>query len=874
MSIRLKDTIYNTASYASDSDKLDGISGDVYMQYKSGTIPATAGWYRIATTASGISNNIGTFQIYASTSSYHTDVTLNAGTSYGVTAGTTLLQMACAAYSNMNLTKARIVYHTSYSGNYAYLEVYHSVDKTNSIGIKFCGHGWTLIDPTTAGSIPSGYSTKEITFTKDAIVAPSFKGTADVANKLGTGTVGSSTEPIYLSSGAATACSGRTVPGIKSASGKTDSGWGTNNTYVVDSSLLAYWNGAYSGTSSNLTYCTKGTFGSACTYGATSSVTSGSGSLVTSGGVYTALQGYSTTGHTHSYLPLSGGTLTGDLEVKNSSGTRNLFLTGSTTSLRLFAWDTATYIETGNSDFSSNVPLRVTGISGKTGSDLHLNFTNIYCRSSDYVNIDSGNYSSYAATKNHNHDSSYAAKSHTHDYAASSHTHSYLPLSGGTMTGTITVKVGSSGVGLKFGTSTLNSLNNQLLWQSAEAIRFGSSDWDWNSWAGLKYNHSSKIIYLGLADNTIFNANSAQSGGKIYTPGVSSIYIGNGSHVVLHSNNWSTYCAAASHTHSYAASSHTHNYAGSDSAGGKAYDLYAHGGGPGSSNGVGVRWYTMTSTSSGAAGYAGTNAGFPVNNNANGMLWLGNHSGPYGGQLGISSNGRLYYRFISNGSFSTSANGGSWNRIAWTGDLSSYVTISGAQTISGKKTFSGGAAITSASENTSMPFFLGIDAFADGGTIKYISKASVCSCIGAATASHSHSYIPLSGGTLSSGTSRISRAGSSVSWYQGRANAMIYISSYSGYNAIASMKTTNGDWSMGVYSDNKMYFTYVQDTHYNSSTNTTTAQIVFQPNGYIVGNLSGYATSAGNADTCDSHHFSTVSSLPGSPNASTVYFIV
>jgi hypothetical protein len=84
----------------------------------------------------------------------------------------------------------------------------------------------------------------------------------------------------------------------------------------------------------------------------------------------------------------------------------------------------------------------------------------------------------------------------------------------------------------------------------------------------------------------------------------------------------------------------------------------------------------------------------------------------------------------------------------------------------------------------------------------------------------------------------------------------MYISSYSGYNAIASMKTTNGDWSMGVYSDNKMYFTYIQDTHYNSGTNTTTAQIVFQPNGYIVGNLSGYATSAGNADTVDGKHAS------------------
>ena len=652
---------------------------------------------------------------------------------------------------------------------------------------------------------------------------------------------------------------------------------------------------------------------------------------------------------TSTYLKLSGGTLTGDLEINKTSGSSTFYLTGNSSSLRLFAWSDATYIETGNSDFSTNMPLKITGLGGKTGTDIYLNFSNIYCRGSNYVNIDSGNYSTYAATKDHthnyaaashthsdyvtltgaqtisgkktfsggaaitsassnnsmpyflgidafadggtikyiakenicscigaatashthsyaasshNHDSVYSKLGHTHDYAASSHTHSYLPLSGGTMTGNITVHTGTSGSGLKFGTSTLNSLSNQLLWQSAEAIRFGSSDWDWNSWAGLKYNHSSKIIYLGLADNVIFNANSAQSGGKIYTPGVSNIYIGNGSYVVLHSNNWSTYCAAASHTHSYAASSHTHNYAGSDSSGGKAYDLYAHGGGPGSSNGVGVRWYTMASTSSGAAGYAGTNAGFPVNNNANGMLWLGNHSGPYGGQLGISSNGRLYYRFISNGSFSTSANGGSWNRIAWTSDIPSVPSNVGifSSTCHSDYNNNQGQLIT----RSFMSYWTGAYNSNGSSNLTYCKHGAFGTIVTKnagdyAAASHSHSYIPLSGGTLSSGTSRISRAGSSVSWYQGRANAMMYISSYSGYNAIASMKTTNGDWSMGVYSDNKMYFTYIQDTHYNSSTNTTTAQIVFQPNGYIVGNLSGYATSAGNADTLDGYHASSFS---------------
>lgn len=35
--------------------------------------------------------------------------------------------------------------------------------------------------------------------------------------------------------------------------------------YVPDMAFMAYWNGAYSGTSSNLTYCTKGAFGTAAT---------------------------------------------------------------------------------------------------------------------------------------------------------------------------------------------------------------------------------------------------------------------------------------------------------------------------------------------------------------------------------------------------------------------------------------------------------------------------------------------------------------------------------------------------------------------------------------------------------------------------------
>ena len=63
----------------------------------------------------------------------------------------------------------------------------------------------------------------------------------------------------------------------------------TANTNLITANTLAYWTG-----SSNLTTCNQGTFGTAATYSATTSVTSGSSALVTSGGVSTALGSYVT----------------------------------------------------------------------------------------------------------------------------------------------------------------------------------------------------------------------------------------------------------------------------------------------------------------------------------------------------------------------------------------------------------------------------------------------------------------------------------------------------------------------------------------------------------------------------------------------------
>ena len=79
------------------------------------------------------------------------------------------------------------------------------------------------------------------------------------------------------------------------------SGWQnvtSDQKYVPDMAFIAYWNGAYSGSSSNLTYCNKGAFGTAATANKTD---------------------FATANHIHSYLPLAGGTMTGTLNMNGNN---------------------------------------------------------------------------------------------------------------------------------------------------------------------------------------------------------------------------------------------------------------------------------------------------------------------------------------------------------------------------------------------------------------------------------------------------------------------------------------------------------------------------------------------------------------------------
>lgn len=69
----------------------------------------------------------------------------------------------------------------------------------------------------------------------------------------------------------------------------------------------------------------------------------------------------------------------------------------------------------------------------------------------------------------------------------------------------------------------ISAIKDQVIFNTGNAIRFGETAWDWNQWAGLKYTHSNKTIYLGIADNSVFNANNAQSNGTLKFPGITTI---------------------------------------------------------------------------------------------------------------------------------------------------------------------------------------------------------------------------------------------------------------------------------------------------------------------------------------------------------------
>lgn len=69
----------------------------------------------------------------------------------------------------------------------------------------------------------------------------------------------------------------------------------------------------------------------------------------------------------------------------------------------------------------------------------------------------------------------------------------------------------------------ISAIDGRVVFNTGKDIRFGETAWDWNEWAGLKYTHSNKTIYLGIADGSAFYANNPQSNGTLKFPGITTI---------------------------------------------------------------------------------------------------------------------------------------------------------------------------------------------------------------------------------------------------------------------------------------------------------------------------------------------------------------
>ena len=69
----------------------------------------------------------------------------------------------------------------------------------------------------------------------------------------------------------------------------------------------------------------------------------------------------------------------------------------------------------------------------------------------------------------------------------------------------------------------ISALEGQVIFNTGKAIRFGETNWNWDEWAGLKYTHSNKTIYLGIADGSVFNAGSPQSNGTLRFAGIKTV---------------------------------------------------------------------------------------------------------------------------------------------------------------------------------------------------------------------------------------------------------------------------------------------------------------------------------------------------------------
>lgn len=457
--------------------------------------------------------------------------------------------------------------------------------------------------------------------------------------------------------------------------------------------------------------------------------------------------GAAASSHTHSYLPLSGGTITstvfGPLIIKRSGSTN------------------AASIQFVN----DNGTLGSVGMSGgaNTGLIRWNTDTNV-----SYTILDTGNYKTYVTPANIG-------------AAASSHSHSYLPLSGGSLTGKInnsyttgTYLAGNQGNTLVNSTAAAGSYTMLFRYPSTNGY-FTTGGYQ-NKYL-LQYTAKTtvdagtnsvtkSVTLLDESGNTAFpgTVSAASFSGSISGNASTATTLQTARTLTIGSTgksfNGSANVSWSLAEIGAAASSHTHNYAGSSSAGGAATSALACTGNSatatklqtartlfgksfdGSGNVAGKALVYGNYTSTASSRY--TNGALEVREN--GLVGSAQSDIGYAPQLGFHWSGRIAatlamsssgeFQFINQaGTGYSNVRGGTFYG-ALSGNATTATTLQTTRTINGTS-FNGSANITTANWGTARTLTIGNTGKSVNGSANVSWSLSE---IGAAASSHTHNY--------------------------------------------------------------------------------------------------------------------------------------
>lgn len=389
--------------------------------------------------------------------------------------------------------------------------------------------------------------------------------------------------------------------------------------------------------------------------------------------------------------------------------------------------------------------------------------------------------------------------------AASNHTHSYLPLSGGAMTGNISYR------GSKATYKMIEFIDN-------------SSDAYGN---GIAIGGGGLTIIGGGESADAVKSTSTTGGDErliLANDGAIDIYtncqngVDKATHIII--DNTGLYSGTAAKANSvpwsgvtgkpstFAPSSHTHNYAGSSSAGGAANSTNA------------INWVAGNEIRFAKPGYKS-----PQSLHI-GWAWSdGSKIKLINEYIFDGGDGNKTQVTASQFNGSLNGNASSASSVAWTN-------------VSGRPSSLPASDVYSWAKASSKPSY---------SWSEITSKPSTFT-----PASHTHAYIPLSGGTI---TGSIIRS-SGGSWISARNNVAVRgtATGKDSWNPVVGQATPNGYWTIGnLASNDNLAFSYTSNTNYNAGNNSATTVYLPVQEGTIITSATigsqsvKYATSAGSA---------------------------